>query len=154
VPEAALTNSAVALRALQEARRAGVLICIDDLSTGSSSLRSLTVVPIAKVRIDAALIREADHDPTASAFVRAIIGAASALRIAVCATGVDSAELARTLAAHGRLLAQGPAFAPLMDGEQFLASLRRRDIDTAKLPILQVGDPARNESGRLGSPRA
>jgi EAL domain-containing protein (putative c-di-GMP-specific phosphodiesterase class I)/sensor domain CHASE-containing protein len=154
VPEAALTNSAVALRALQEARRAGVLICIDDLSTGSSSLRSLTVVPIAKVRIDAALIRDAGHDPTASAFVRAIIGAASALRIVVCATGVDSAELAVTVAAHGRLLAQGAALAPPMDGEQFLAALRRRDVDTAKLPILQVGDPARNESGRVGSPRA
>ena len=154
VPEAALTNSAVALRALQEARRAGVLICIDDLSTGSSSLRSLTVVPIAKVRIDAALIRDAGHDPTASAFVRAIIGAASALRIVVCATGVDSAELAVTVAAHGRLLAQGAALAPPMDGEQFLAALRRRDVDTARLPILQVGDPARNESGRVGSPRA
>lgn len=151
VPEAALTNSAVAQRALQAARRAGVLICIDDFGKGSSSLHSLTVVPIAKVRIDAALIREAAHDPAASAFVRAIIGAAGALRIAVCVIGVDSAELAVTLATHGRLLAQGTALASPMDGEEFLAALRRRDVDTAKLPILQLGDLARNESRGAGS---
>ena len=151
VPEAALTNSAVALRALREARRAGVLICIDDLGKGSSSLRSLSVVQIAKVRIDAALIREAAHDPTASGFVRAIIGAASALHIAVCATGVDSAEQAVALAGYGRPLAQGVAFGPPMTGERFLASLRSRDVDTAKLPILQVSDLARIESRGTGS---
>ncbi len=151
VPEAALTNSPAALRALQAARRTGVSICIDDLGKGSSSLHSLTAVPIAKVRIDAALIRQAAHDPAASAFVRAIIGAANALHIAVCATGVDSAELAVRLAAHGRLLAQGVAFAPPMDGEEFLASLRRRDVDTAKLPILQLGDSAHSESRGTGS---
>ena len=151
VPEAALTNSAVALQALQEARRAGVLICIDDLGTGSSSLRSLTVVQIAKVRMNAALIQAAAHDRTVSAFVRAVIGAAGALRIAVCATGVDSAELAARLAAYGRLFAQGIEIGPPMEGERFLESLRRRDVDTAKLPILQVSDLARIESGRTGS---
>jgi EAL domain-containing protein (putative c-di-GMP-specific phosphodiesterase class I)/sensor domain CHASE-containing protein len=153
VQEAALTSSADALRALQEVRRCGISICIDGLGKGSLSLRSLTVVQITKVRIDAALIREAGHDLTASAVVRAIIGAAGALRIAVCTTGIDSAEQAAALAAHGRLLAQGVALGPPMEGERFLALLRNQDVDTAKLPILQVGDSARRVSGGTGSPQ-
>ena len=153
VPEAALANSAVALRALQEVRRSGVSICIDGLGKGSLSLRSLTAVQIAKLRIDAALIREAAHDPTASAVVRAIIGAAGALRIAVCATGIDSAEQAAALAAHGRLLAQGVTLGPPIVGERFLALLRNQDVDTAKLPILQIVDSPRKESGGTRSPQ-
>jgi EAL domain-containing protein (putative c-di-GMP-specific phosphodiesterase class I)/sensor domain CHASE-containing protein len=145
VTEAAITDSATALRALEQAHRAGVLICIDHFGNGPSSLRWLAVLQISKVRIDAALVREAAHNPIASAFVRTVLNAARALRIAVCATGIDSGEQLVALAAYGRLLAQGDSIAPPMKGERLLATLRCGDDDTAQLPILVIDEPRRDE---------
>ena len=145
VTEAAITNSATALRALEQAHRIGVLICIDRFGNGRSSLRSLAVLQISKVRIDAALVQEAAHNPIASVLVRTVLNAARALRIAVCATGIDSGEQLVALAAYGRLLAQGDSIAPPMNGERVLATLRCGDEDTAKLPILVIDEPRRDE---------
>jgi len=100
---------------------------------------------ISKVRIDAALVQEAAHNPIASVLVRTVLNAARALRIAVCATGIDSGEQLVALAAYGRLLAQGDSIAPPMNGERVLATLRCGDEDTAKLPILVIDEPRRDE---------
>lgn len=141
VTETAVTESAVARHALAQAGSMGVLICIDGFGKRTSSLHSLAVLPVAKLRIDAVLIREAARDPVAAACVQAIVGAARALHIAVGTTGVDSSGQLAALALHGRLLAQGAALAPPMESARLLATLRRGDDDTARLPVLVLDDP-------------
>ena len=145
VMEATITDSAAARRALAQAHRAGVSICVNGFGKGPSSLRLLASLPVSKIRMDATLVRRAAHDPIAAALVHAIVRAARALRITVCATGVDSSEQLAALAPYGRLLAQGVALSPPMDGERLLAALRGSDEDTARLPILVLDEPARDE---------
>ena len=76
-----------------------------------------------------------------------IVGAARGLGIVVCATGVDSPDLAAAAERHGCSLAQGAALGPLVDGEQFLTLVRGGDVDTVTLPPLQLDrDPAQSVS--------
>jgi EAL domain-containing protein (putative c-di-GMP-specific phosphodiesterase class I) len=143
VPEAALTSSPTALTTLEKIEHAGVLICVDGFGNAASSLRSLAAIRISKVRLDAALVRESAYDTRASALVRAIVGAARALAVNVCATGVDTAGQVATLIAHGNLLAQGLAVAAPMEGEHLLARLRESGTATTQLPVLEARDAVR-----------
>jgi EAL domain-containing protein (putative c-di-GMP-specific phosphodiesterase class I)/sensor domain CHASE-containing protein len=138
VPEATLGGTTDARRALADLHAAGVLVAIDGFDASKSNLRSLTLLPIAKLRVDPRLVHEAGVGRGKAVLFDGIVGAARGLGIIVCAIGVDSPDLAATIERHGCALAQGAALGPLLDVDQFLGLVRGNGVDTAKLPPLRL----------------
>jgi EAL domain-containing protein (putative c-di-GMP-specific phosphodiesterase class I) len=138
VEEAALGACSLPLRTLTKIHEAGISIALDGFNANHSNLRLLAILPIAKLRVDPwLLLRMADRVAEAQLFA-GILGAARGLGIAVCATGVASAEMLAAVLQHGRPLAQGTAVAASLDGPEFLERLRGSNVDTVTLRPLDI----------------
>jgi EAL domain-containing protein (putative c-di-GMP-specific phosphodiesterase class I) len=138
IEEAALGACAIPLRALTKIHEAGISIALDGFNANHSNLRLLTILPIAKLRVDPwLLLRMADRVAEAQLFA-GILGAARGLGIAVCATGIATADLLAAVLQHGRPLAQGAAVAASLDGPEFLERLRGSNVDTVTLRPLAL----------------
>jgi len=147
VPDAALAGNAAVARVLAAASEAGVLIAVDDFNGARTSLHSLTVLPVTKLRVDAGLIGGMSGKPRATRLFDAIVGAARALGIPVCATRVDTPELLIAAERRGCVCAQGIALGRPSDGEQFLALVCGSEVDTVSLPMTEVEEGLRRAAG-------
>ena len=147
IPESALVGGLAVRRALAAAHEIGVSVAIDGFRATQSSLRLLTLEPIAKLRIDSALVGEVRVGASDRVLFDAIVGAGRGLGIIACATGVDSPELLAAAERHGRPLAQGRALSPPVDGEGFLALVRSSSDDTVKLPPLELDETLSEPDG-------
>jgi EAL domain-containing protein (putative c-di-GMP-specific phosphodiesterase class I) len=103
--------AAARLRALQSL---GVRIAIDDYGTGYSSLRRLSGLPVAVVKIDKSFVDNLDQGTVGVAMVRSIVEVAHALGITTIAEGVENAEQYRALQALDCDAMQGFLFAPAL----------------------------------------
>jgi EAL domain-containing protein (putative c-di-GMP-specific phosphodiesterase class I) len=104
-------------------------VAMDDFGTGYSSLAYLQRLPIDVLKIDKSFVSGMMVDPDAVAIVRAILGLADALGMSTTAEGIETVELATTLATLGCAHGQGFYFAkPLEPKEalQYWKSRRRK----------------------------
>lgn len=92
------------LRALKDI---GARLAMDDFGTGYSNLAYLQRLPIDVLKIDRSFITSMLADRDKVAIVRAILSLAQALGLKTTAEGVESPELAQTLAALGCTYGQG-----------------------------------------------
>jgi diguanylate cyclase (GGDEF)-like protein/PAS domain S-box-containing protein len=122
---------------LQELRTMGVTVSVDDFGTGYSSLTYLNRFPIDRIKIDRSFIRNLLVDPADLAITRAIVGLGHALGLTVIAEGVESEDVAQTLADMTCDELQGHLFAPPMTAQSFV-EWRRTDPATAAQPRLRV----------------
>ena len=81
-----------AMITLNELKKLGVNISMDNFGTGYSSLSYLRLFPIDELKIDISLIRKIPGDRSDSAIVSSIISMAHALEINVVAEGVETQE--------------------------------------------------------------
>jgi len=102
-------DAAVAI--LERLKLTGVQIAIDDFGTGYSSLSYLSGLPIDCLKIDRAFVIRIGKGGRDAAIVQAIISLAHSLGMRVLAEGVETAEQADFLRAHGCDEAQGYLFA-------------------------------------------
>ncbi|NJC05980.1 diguanylate cyclase (GGDEF)-like protein [Sphingomonas kaistensis] len=109
-----------ALKAL-EAR-----VAMDDFGTGYSSLAYLQRLPIDVLKIDRSFVSGMMIDPDSVAIVRAVLSLAEALGMSTTAEGVESRELATTLAALGCVSGQGFFFAKPLTEDDALPFWRSR----------------------------
>jgi diguanylate cyclase (GGDEF)-like protein len=86
-------------------------VAMDDFGTGYSSLAYLQRLPIDVLKIDKSFVSGMMVDPDAVAIVRAVLSLAEALGMSTTAEGVETVELATTLATLGCASGQGFYFA-------------------------------------------
>jgi diguanylate cyclase (GGDEF)-like protein len=113
-----LTESAIvadpdrAARAMEEVRAIGASIALDDFGTGYSNLAYLQRLPLDVLKIDQSFVTGMLGNRDKVAIVRAILSLADTLGLKTTAEGVETMDLAQTLAALGCTRAQGYVYAP------------------------------------------
>lgn len=119
-----LTESAIvqdprrATRVFDSLKALDARVAMDDFGTGYSSLAYLQRLPIDVLKIDRSFVSGMMIDPDSVAIVRAVLSLAEALGMSTTAEGVESRELATTLAALGCVSGQGFFYArPLAEAE-------------------------------------
>ena len=120
-----LEHSNETLRTLNDLKKIGVTLAIDDFGTGYSSLSYLKRFPIDRVKIDQSFVRDLASDNDDLAIVRAIIALARAMRLAVIAEGVETAEQLALLRHEDCHEYQGYLFAHPMDADSVSGKLQR-----------------------------
>jgi diguanylate cyclase (GGDEF)-like protein len=117
-----------ATRVFEALKALDATVAMDDFGTGYSSLAYLQRLPIDVLKIDKSFVSGMMRDPDAVAIVRAVLSLAEALGMSTTAEGVETVELATTLATLGCASGQGYYFAkPLEAGEalEYWKSRRR-----------------------------
>ncbi len=108
-------------RMLEALKACDAQVAMDDFGTGFSNLASLQKLPIDVLKIDRSFVTDMLGDPDRIAIVRAILSLAQALGMKTTAEGVETPELARTLAALGCSTGQGYHFSRPLDADAALA---------------------------------
>ena len=127
-----LTESAIvhdperATRTLQALKGLDASVAMDDFGTGYSSLAYLQRLPIDILKIDRSFVTGMLADRDKVAIVRAVLSLAAALGMSTTAEGVETVELAQTLAALGCNHGQGFYFAEPMAPDAAFAYWRAR----------------------------
>jgi diguanylate cyclase (GGDEF)-like protein/PAS domain S-box-containing protein len=96
---------------LEQIRRMGMRIAIDDFGSGSSSLSYLKSLPVDVIKIDRMFTHDLGNSLEDRAVVSAVISLADTLGISVIAEGVEDERQAQILRELGCPLAQGFLFA-------------------------------------------
>ena len=95
-------------------------VAMDDFGTGYSSLAYLQRLPIDVLKIDKSFVSGMMVDPDAVAIVRAVLSLADALGMSTTAEGIETVELATTLATLGCSSGQGFYFARPLEPDDAL----------------------------------
>jgi diguanylate cyclase (GGDEF)-like protein len=96
-----------AQRVFESLKALDATVAMDDFGTGYSSLAYLQRLPIDVLKIDRSFVTHMMKDADSIAIVRAVLSLADALGMATTAEGIESQELATTLAALGCNAGQG-----------------------------------------------
>jgi EAL domain-containing protein (putative c-di-GMP-specific phosphodiesterase class I) len=101
-------------------------VAMDDFGTGYSSLAYLQRLPIDVLKIDRSFVSGMMADADSVAIVRAVLSLAEALGMSTTAEGIETVELATTLAALGCSSGQGFYFAHPLEPEAAMEYWRSR----------------------------
>jgi diguanylate cyclase (GGDEF)-like protein len=153
--EVELTESAVmedgekSVQILRRLSEHGVRIAVDDFGTGYSSLSYLRRLPLDKLKIDRAFIREIATSREDAEIVRAIITLAHSLRLKVVAEGVETDDQLRFLRSLGCDLYQGYLCSPPVEPDEFAALVREQSETAVNMAVSRLNDTARNRALRM-----
>ncbi len=129
VTESAILDSSRERSNIVERLRArGVRIAIDDFGTGYSSLVYLRSFPVDRIKIAQDFIRDVVGDANDRAIVKAAIGLARELGIAIIAEGVENIEQLELLREWGCSEVQGFYFTPPLAVEDAGELLRHGNV--------------------------
>ncbi|MFL6829822.1 MAG: putative bifunctional diguanylate cyclase/phosphodiesterase, partial [Sphingomicrobium sp.] len=101
-------------------------VAMDDFGTGYSSLAYLQRLPIDVLKIDKSFVVGMMVDPDAVAIVRAVLSLAEALGMSTTAEGIETVELATTLATLGCASGQGFYYSKPLEAEAAIEYWRSR----------------------------
>ncbi|MHB8551198.1 MAG: putative bifunctional diguanylate cyclase/phosphodiesterase, partial [Acidiferrobacterales bacterium] len=109
-----LDHMTVNINKIQELRRAGVRLSLDDFGTGQSSLAHLRYLPLDEIKIDQSFVRGITTDPdpndTVTVIVQIIIWIAESLGLDLIAEGVETEQQHDFLRRNGCHRYQGYLF--------------------------------------------
>ena len=115
-----------ATRVFEALKALDATVAMDDFGTGYSSLAYLQRLPIDVLKIDKSFVTGMMRDPDAVAIVRAVLSLADALGMSTTAEGIETVELATTLATLGCASGQGYYFAKPLEAEAALEYWKSR----------------------------
>jgi diguanylate cyclase (GGDEF)-like protein len=110
---------------LWQLRRSGVVLSIDDLGVGQSSLAYLKRLPVQEVKIDKSFVLNMVDDPADDAIVCAVIGLGHRLGMTIVAEGVETELVRDRLMEIGCDIAQGYWYSRPMPAGDIAAWVRR-----------------------------
>jgi len=110
-------------RTMHALKALGATLAMDDFGTGYSNLAYLQKLPIDVLKIDRSFVSGMLTDRDKVAIVRAVLSLAQALGMRTTAEGVETNELAQTLAALGCSYGQGYLYARPLTSEAAYAML-------------------------------
>lgn len=116
------------LRALEMLSARGMTIALDDFGTGYASLSHLKQYPVDVLKIDRSFVSGVVNDTGDAAIVGALISLGQSLNIDTVAEGIETAEQAAFVRAHGCSYGQGYLYAkaqPACDVPALIATLVR-----------------------------
>ncbi|RZM30616.1 MAG: GGDEF domain-containing protein, partial [Sphingomonas sp.] len=127
-----LTESAIVsdpdriAQAMHALKDLGTTLAMDDFGTGYSNLAYLQKLPIDVLKIDRSFVTGMLADRDKVSIVRAILSLAQALNMQTTAEGIETGDLAQTLAALGCTYGQGYVFARPLEAAQAFESIFNR----------------------------
>ena len=117
---------------LSALRELGIELALDDFGTGYSSLSYLKRLPIDRLKIDRAFVKDLLKQPEDRAILAMVCQLGKQLSLKVLAEGVEDKEQIQMLADAGCEEAQGFYYAKPMPLDEFIAFSRQYSNDTAK----------------------
>jgi diguanylate cyclase (GGDEF)-like protein len=130
---------------LRDLRSVGVRIALDDFGTGYSALSYLNRFSLDVLKMDRALLRDIDSNPSALGVVSAVVSMSHSLGLTVVAEGVDMDEQLQILHDLGCDQIQGFLFSPALPPDELAPYLGRAD------GAIPVYGPGMSASGRASS---
>jgi diguanylate cyclase (GGDEF)-like protein len=127
-----LDPGGTALSMLQDIRKLGVRVAIDDFGVGYSSLGYLRRFPFDRIKIDQSFIRGTSSDAVGRAIVRAVASIGQSLGMATVAEGVETEEQMARVVSDGCTDVQGYLIAQPMPPEQIDGFLSTRNEHTSR----------------------
>jgi diguanylate cyclase (GGDEF)-like protein/PAS domain S-box-containing protein len=121
-----IQNTERAGKVLNEIKKMGVRLAIDDFGVGYSSLTHLKRFPIDTLKVDRSFIRDLPADAEDKAITEAIIAMGKSLNLTVVAEGVETQEQQSFLQDHACDEMQGYFFSKPIPGDAFADLLRQR----------------------------
>jgi diguanylate cyclase (GGDEF)-like protein len=119
-------DPARATRVFDALKSLDAIVAMDDFGTGYSSLAYLQRLPIDVLKIDRSFVTGMMVDPDSVAIVRAVLSLADALGMSTTAEGIETVELATTLATLGCASGQGFYYAKPLEPEAALEYWKSR----------------------------
>jgi diguanylate cyclase (GGDEF)-like protein len=132
-----MTDPARARAVLDQIRRLGTGVSIDDYGTGYSSLAYLRDLAVDELKIDRTFIANLAGSASAAAIVRHTVELGHALGLRLVAEGIEDQDSVQILTALGCDVAQGYHIARPMPAPELLTWMQRHDAPTLSL----AGDP-------------
>jgi diguanylate cyclase len=123
----AMLDADTVISLLTELKSMGIQIAIDDFGTGFSSLSYLHRLPIDRIKIDRAFVRDLDSSRGSGASIaHTVIRLGQSLNLSIIAEGVETPEQAKLLMDLGCPLAQGFLYSRPVDSASFVEWSRSR----------------------------
>ena len=113
---------------LDELRRRGIRIAIDDFGSGYSALAYLSDLPIDEIKLASNFIAPALADSRAATVLSSVIDLAHRLGLVVVAEAVESAEMATQICGFDCDILQGFYFSPPLPADDLLRLLSAIDV--------------------------
>jgi len=104
----------------------GIRVAVDDFGTGLSSLAYLKRLPINKLKIDRAFVKDLPHSADDLAIAQAIVSLAHSLGLAVVAEGIETEQQRRALVTNGCDYLQGYLISRPVSAHEIVAFLGDR----------------------------
>lgn len=125
---------------LSQLRELGIELALDDFGTGYSSLSYLKILPVDRLKIDRAFVRDLLSSPDDQAILTLIVGLGEALGLRILAEGVEDEAQLNLLRNSGCLEVQGFYYARPLPFAEFVAFANRyRSRWQAQQPLAPAG---------------
>lgn len=126
ITESCLQDNEAILRALLELEKLGITVSIDDFGTGYSCLSSLKTLPIHRLKIDRAFVREIPDDESDCAIASAIVALAKKLKLQVVAEGIETPSQAAFMQEIGCDELQGFLFSRALPADEIIELIKNQ----------------------------
>lgn len=120
-----MSNPEESIKVLNQIKDIGVELAVDDFGTGYSSLAYLKKLPIDKLKIDRAFIKDLPDDDEDAGITRAVIALAKSLNLKLIAEGVETQEQRDFIVENGCHNIQGYFYSKPIPADEMRAFLTR-----------------------------